>query len=139
MATEYRAVGKEGYVSFQGTEVSADYRNFDIELMLDTVEMTAGSEGSKSYIGTLKDGTAKLTYAYSGTAGTAYSQLLRVGQAGTLVWGPEGTAAGNPKGSVKALVVNHSKPMTYNDLIVRSATFQFTGDLIADDEVDVFP
>ena len=50
MASEYRAIGKDGYVSFQGTEVSADYRNFDVELTIDTIEKSAGSEASKSYI-----------------------------------------------------------------------------------------
>lgn len=138
MASQYRAVGKNGYVSFQGTAVSADYRNFDVDLTLDTVEKTAGSEGSKSYIGTLKDGTAKLTYAYVGTSGSSYTQLLRVGQQGELLWGAEGNSTGKPKGGVNAIVVSHSKPMTYNDLITRTVTFQFTGDLLFDDEVDTW-
>ena len=50
MASQYRAIGKDGYVSFQGTEVSADYRNFDVELTIDTIEKSAGSEASKGYI-----------------------------------------------------------------------------------------
>jgi len=138
MATEHRAVGKDGYISFQGVEVGADYRSFDVELTVDTVEVSAGNEASKRYIATLKDGTAKLTYAYSGTAGTAYTNRLKVGEQGTLLWGPEGTAVGKPKGGVVAIVVNHSKPMTYNDLITRTATFQFSGDLLFQDEVDTW-
>ena len=138
MASEHRAIGKDGYVSFQGSEVSADFRDFDIEMTIDTVEKSAGREASKSYIATLKDGTAKLTYAYSGTAGTAYTNLLRVGQQGTLLWGPEGSAAGKPKGGVEAIVIAHSKPMAYNDLMTRTATFQFTGDLLFDDDADVW-
>lgn len=138
MPSEYRAIGKDGYVSFQGVAISADYRNFDIEMTVDVVEKSAGAEASKSYITTLKDGTAKLTYAYSGTAGTAYTNLLRVGQQGTLLWGPEGNATGKPKGGVKAIVVSQSKPMTYNDLITRTVAFQFTGDLLFDDEVNVW-
>ena len=138
MASQHRAVGKDGYVSFQGVAIAADYRNFDVELTIDTVEKSAGSEGSKSYISTLKDGTAKLTYAYSGTAGTAYTSLLRVGQEGTLLWGAEGTSVGKPKGGVKAIVINQTKPMAYNDLITRSVTFQFSGDLLFDDEVNAW-
>ncbi|HLA43039.1 MAG TPA: hypothetical protein VJZ27_06365 [Aggregatilineales bacterium] len=138
MASQYRAIGKDGYVSFQGTEVSADYRNFDVELTIDTIEKSAGSEASKSYIATLKDGTAKLTYAYSGTAGTAYTSLLRVGQQGTLLWGAEGNGTGKPKGGVEAIVIAHSKPMAYNDLVTRTASFQFTGNLLFDDEVNTW-
>ena len=138
MASLYRAIGKDGYISFQGTEVSADYRNFEVEMSLDTVEKSAGADSSKSYIPALKDGTAKLTYAYTGTAGSAYSGLLRVGQQGTLLWGPEGNAVGKPKGGVEAIVTSQSKPMTYNDLITHAVTFQFTGDLLFDDEVVVW-
>lgn len=138
MASQHRAIGKNGYISFQGTEISADYRSFEIEMTIDTVEKSAGSESSKSYIATLKDGTAKLTYAYTGTSGSAYTQLLRVGQTGQLLWGPEGSGSGKPKGGVNAIVVAHTKPMDYNELITRSVTFQFTGDVLFDDEVDTW-
>jgi hypothetical protein len=138
MASQHRAIGKNGYISFQGTEVSADYRSFEVEMTLDTVEKSAGSDSSKAYIATLKDGTAKLTYAYTGTAGSAYTQLLRVGQQGQLLWGPEGNGSGKPKGGANAIVVAHSKPMAYNELMTRTVTFQFTGELLFDDEVDTW-
>lgn len=137
MPSSNRAIGKDGFVSFQGTTISADYRNFDVEMTLDTVEKSAGSDTSKSYIPTLKDGTAKLTYAYAGTAAT-YTDLLRVGQQGDLLWGAEGNSAGKPKGGVNAIVIAHSQPMTYNDLITRTVTFQFSGDLLFDDAVDTW-
>jgi len=79
-----------------------------------------------------------LTYAYTGTAGTAYTSKLIPGQQGTLLWGPEGNAVGKPKGGVVAIVINHSKPMVYNDLIMHTATFQFTGDLLFNEEVNVW-
>ncbi len=135
---QHRAIGKDGYIEFQSVEISADYRNFDVELTIDTVEISAGDEASKSYLATLKDGTAKLTYAYTGTTGSAYTSLLAVGQRGNLLWGPEGNAVGQPQGGAEAIVTAHSKPMTYNELIVRTVTFQFSGDLIADDDVDTW-
>lgn len=139
MAVENRVLGKDAYISFQDTEISADYRNFDIELTIDTVESTAGSEASKSYIATLKDGTAKLTYAYSGTAGAgAYVDVLGVGQEGTLLWGIQGTALDKPKGGAVAIVVAHSKPMAYNDLLTRTVTFQFTGGLLFDEDLNTW-
>lgn len=138
MASQYRAVGKNGYISFQGTAIHADYRSFEVEMTLDTVEKSAGSEGSKSYIPTLKDGTAKLTYAYTGTEGSSYTSLLALGESGTLLWGPEGDEEGKPKGGVEAIVIAQGKPMTYNDLITRTVTFQFTGDLLFDDDLDTW-
>lgn len=138
MPSEHRAIGAGGFVSFKGTEISADYRSFEVELTVDMVESSAGNAASKSYIAALKDGTAKMTYAYAGTAGTAYSALLGVGEQGTLLWGAEGTATGKPKGGALAIVTSHSKPMSYNELITRSVTWQFTGDLLADDDVDVW-
>jgi hypothetical protein len=138
MATAYRAVGNQAYISFKGTAISADYRKFEVELSQDTVEKSAGVEASKSYIATLKDGTAKLTYAYVGTSGSAYTGLFALGEKGTLLWGPEGNATGKPKGGAEAIVVAHSKPMSYNELITRTVTFQFTGGLLFNDDVDVW-
>jgi hypothetical protein len=138
MAANYRAVGKNGYISFKGTAIHADYRSFEVETSIDTVEKSAGSEGSKSYIATLKDGTAKLTYAYTGTSGNSYTGLMGLGEKGTLLWGPEGNGTGKPKGGVEAIVVAHSKPLTFNDLITRTVTFQFTGDLLFNDDADVW-
>lgn len=138
MASAYRAAGTAAYISFKGTVISADYRKFEVDLSQDTVEKSAGSEASKSYIATLKDGTAKLTYAYVGTSGAAYTGLFALGEKGTLLWGPEGNATGKPKGGAEAIVVAHSKPMSYNELITRTVTFQFTGGLLFNDDVDVW-
>lgn len=138
MASTHRAIGKDAYISFQGIAISADYRNFEVEWTMDVIEKSAGNEASKSYIPALKDGTAKLTYAYTGTAGAAYTSLLAVGEEGQLLWGAEGNGVGKPKGGVNAIVVSHSKPMIYNELMIRTVTFQFTGDLLFDEESDTW-
>jgi hypothetical protein len=138
MATPYRALGKDAYISFQGTLISADYRSFEVELTLDVIDKSAGSDTHRSYLPTLQNGTAKLTYAYSGTAGSAYTGLLRVGQSGVLLWGPEGNAPGKPKGGANALVIAHSRPLSYNDLITHSVQFQLNGPLLFDDLSDVW-
>jgi hypothetical protein len=136
MALANRVIGRAGYVSFKGTVVSGDYRKFDIDQKLDTVEKQAGSETTKSVIPTWKSGTAKLTYAYPGTAG--YQDLFLLGTEGTLLWGPEGSVAGKPKGSVMGLITAISKPMAYDDLIVRTVDFEFQGDMIFNEETATF-
>lgn len=132
MAEQHRLVGKEGYVEFRGTEISADYRSFDVEITTDTVETSAGNQTAKTYITTLRDGTATLTYAYTGTEGTTYTDVLAIGNRGTLQWGEEGSSTGKPKSAVVAHVTSLSRPMTYNELIVRTAQFQFNGALLSD-------
>lgn len=139
MAVANRVTGKDLYVSFGGVAVTADYREFSVEPTIDTVDKTAGAETDKSYIGTLKDATASLTYAYAGSAGTAISTKFQVGTEGALLWGPQGTATGQPKGGWQnAIVTGHSKPHTYNDLIVRTVTFQKSGTASFSDEIDVW-
>lgn len=139
MTTASRAVGKDLYVSFAGQSIIADYREFTVEETVDTVDKTAGSETDKSYIPTLKDATATLTYAYAGSVGTAISNLFKVSTQGTLLWGVEGTATGKPKGGwANGIVTAHSKPTTYNDLVVRTVTFQKSGTVLFNDEVDLW-
>jgi hypothetical protein len=75
---------------------------------------------------------------YEGTAGTALTTKFRVGTSGTLLWGPEGTATGKPKGGVVAIVTAHSKPFQYDDVVARSVDFQFTGDMLFNDEDGVW-
>lgn len=128
MAEVNRVVGQNAYISFKGVAINADYRSWNIEETIDTVDSTAGSETDKSYIPTLKDGTAELMYAYTGTAGTVYVTNFVVGTEGALLYGPEGTATGKPKGGFSnAIVVSHSKPHEYNGLIVRTVKFQKSG------------
>lgn len=141
MAISDRVLGENLYVSFRGSAIQADFREFTVDLTLDTVDVSAGSEAAKSYLAALQDGTASLTWAYVdlGTADSGYIPQLKIGQEGTLLWGPEGTAAGLPKGGAVALVTSVSKPHTYNDIVTRTAEFQFSGTLLFDDEDDVWP
>lgn len=138
MTTASRAYGIDLYVSFAGQSIVADYREFTVERTIDTVDKTAGNETSKSYIPTLKDGTASLTYCYAGSAGTAISNLFKVGTEGTLLWGPEGTATGKPKGGNYGIVTSHSKPQVHADLIMRTVTWQFSGSALFNDEIDLW-
>lgn len=141
MAISDRVLGENLYISFSGSAINADFREFTVDLMVDTVDVSAGSETNKSYLTALQDGTGSLTWAYVdlGTADPGYIPVLKVDTKGTLLWGPEGTAAGLPKGGAVAYVTSVSKPHTYNDIVTRSCEFQFTGTLLFDDEDDVWP
>lgn len=138
MAASDRVRGDNLYISFDGVEVDADYQTFEVGNTADTIDSSAGSQASKTYIVGLKDGTASLTYAYTGSAGTAVTVKFKVGTSGTLLWGPEGTATGKPKGGVVALVTGHSRPHQYDGLVTRTVNFQFSGDMLFDDEDDAW-
>lgn len=138
MAAVDRKIGQGGYVGINGTAVP-NWREFTIEPTADVVDSSAGSQAYKTYIAALKDATASLVYVYEGTAaGTTFLAYHKVGTTVTLLWGPEGSVAGKPKGSNSAIVTGHSKPMKYDDLVLRTVSYQFTGDPIFDDEEDVF-
>jgi hypothetical protein len=49
------------------------------------------------------------------------------GASGTLIWAPEGTAAGKPKHQVVAIVKNRSRSMPYDDIVEGKVEFQFSG------------
>lgn len=138
MSATDRKIGQGGYIAVDSTAV-ANFREFTIETSADVVDSSAGAQTHKTYISALRDATSSLVYVYEGTAaGTTFLAKFKAGTSVTLLWGPEGSVAGKPKGSQAAIVTGHSKPQKYDDLIVRTVSFQHTGDPIFDDEEDVF-
>lgn len=133
MAIADRKAGTNAYIKFNGGTVNSDYRTLDVSRSIDIVEKSAGSDGAKTYITTLKDGTASLEMTYAGgTATNSYLAQFSVGTEGTLEWAPEGTATGKPKFAVNAIVVGHSHTSPYNELITYTVDFQFSGTVTSD-------
>lgn len=133
MAIADRRTGKDARIVFNGGTVESDYRNLDVSRAVDIVEKSAGSDGAKTYITTLKDGTATLEMTYAGgTATNSYLAQFALGTEGTLEWAPQGTATGNPRFRVNAIVIgtNHTSP--YNELITYTVDFQFSGTVVSD-------
>jgi len=111
------ATGKAAYISFAGTAVHADYRKFTINRSVDVADTTAGADTEKSYIAKVKDADISLSLLYNGTAGTAVDSALKMSAEGTLVIGPEGTAAGKPKYECLAIVTSRDLEASYDDTI----------------------
>lgn len=119
--------GQNLYVSFGGTVAQADYRSFEPESEIGMEDGSAGADVGRTYLATLKDGNASLTLrSISGTAGTAMWAGWVDGAAGTLVWGPEGTATGKIKGSVYAKISKRSAPDEYDQVAEWTFEFQFS-------------
>ncbi len=121
--------GKNLVVSFKSTALESDYRSFSNSEQIGIVDASAGSDVARTYLTTLEDGSASVSLVMQtgGTAATAMWNLLDKGAEGTLDWYPEGTASGNPRSYVNAIVIDRSRDFPYDDLVTMSAEFQFSG------------
>ena len=120
------ATGSGYYVKFGSTVLSTNYRSFGNSEDVGLVDQSAAADSNRTYLTTLKDGTANITGKHK-AGDTAVWGALVPGTEGTLEWGEEGTAAGKPKHSVNAIVSNRSRDASYDDLVVISAQFQYSG------------
>lgn len=119
-----------GYIKFGSTVLSTDMRAFDPEEEIGLVDGTAGVDAARTYITTVKDGKATLELLAAG--GTTVWAAVVPGTSGTLEWGDEGTAAGKPKHSVNAIVQKRKRTTPYDDVVVYSVDFQFSGAAVTD-------
>lgn len=118
-------VGTNLYLAFGGTVLDTDYRDFSGSEEMGMVDDSAGSDSARTYLTTLKDGSASATVVLQ-ASGTVIWDALVPGTAGTLEWGEEGTTAGKQKHSVWAKVESREKSMSYDDLIVCDIAWQFS-------------
>lgn len=132
MSIPNRYTGKDLYAKFTcsaGTiALTGDQRSLSVDREIDTVDITAGSEVDKSYLGTIKDGTAEVEVMdQGGVAATDFEAALPEGTTGTLEYGPKGTATGKPKRGFGALVKSVSVAYPYSDAVVSTISFQKSG------------
>jgi len=118
--------GTNLYLVFGSKVLDTDYRSFSDSEEMNLVDQSAGSDTARTYLTTLKDGTASATIVVqSGDTGT-WGALVP-GTEGTLEWGPEGTAATKPRHYVNAIVSTRERSMEYADLVVADIEWQFSG------------
>jgi hypothetical protein len=120
-----------GYIKFGTTVLSTDMRAFDPEEEVGLVDGSAGSDAARTYLTTLKDGKATLELL-AGTGGTALWAAVAPATSGTLEWGDEGTTAGKPKHTVNAIVQKRKRSTPYDDVVVYTVDFQFSGAAVTD-------
>lgn len=114
------------YLAFDGTVLDTDYRSFGPGEEIGTVDQSAGSDANRTYLTTLKDGSADSTIVVQ-SADTATWGALALGTEGTLEWGEEGTASGKQRHYVNAIVTGRAKTIEYADLIVADISWQYSG------------
>jgi hypothetical protein len=115
------------YVSFGGTAITGDQRTFSKNEKIDKVDITAGDDDDRDYLTTIKDVTMAMTILDNSTAGSAVKSALAIGNAGTLLIGPEGTASGKPKYTCVAFVESNDTEYPYDGEVEFNVTFQRQG------------
>lgn len=125
MAAADRITGKDVYVSFAGTEISGDFTSVTFSEEADLADLTAADDAVHYYVSLeRKDGECAFEAFYGGSANLA---ALAVNAAGTLIIGPKGTAASNPKYTwSRAIVKSREMEMPYDDGVTISVTFQLS-------------
>jgi hypothetical protein len=110
-----------GTVALEG-----DFRTFSYSPSVGLVEQTAGADAQKTYLTTPKDGQCSLEVVQQ-AAGTVLYAALAEGTSGTLVIGPEGTAAGKPKLTIPAISLGARITIPYADVVSVACDFQQNG------------
>ena len=98
---------KVHFIHSGGTaDLSGDFRNFEVTREQKAVDLTAANDAATYEKPTTKMFSAKLDALYIGTAGTAVTNQggVDLGTEGTLIYSPQGTATGKPKGSFPCYV-----------------------------------
>lgn len=112
------------------TLLNTDFRTFNYNPSGDLIDQSAGSDANKTYIGGLKDGRAAFSGLLQGAAvagGTVMAATLAELNSGTLIWSPEGTAAGKSKYTMPAISLGAAFTYPYNDVVTVACDFQQNG------------
>ena len=136
MALVDRYRGNQLYVDWiypGGTIViTGDQKEFDVDRSGQTIDASAANDAARGYLSGLKDAKFTLTVFDTGLNGTAMAGALKETTAGTLRWGPLGTAAGKPKFARGAIVDSHKPKYPFDGAVMLDVGFQGSGDFISD-------
>ncbi len=132
MATAYEGNALVlSWIHSGGTAIlNGDYKTAEYKPSIDLLDQSAGADTNKTYVGHLKDGTWSLSgLIQDGTAvgGTVTLSTLIEGASGTLIVGPEGTAAGKPKITTPCISLGVNQKYQYAGLSEWSVELQQNG------------
>jgi hypothetical protein len=106
--------------------LEGDFRVLNYTPSVDLIDQTAGADGNKTYLSSVKDGQADWSSLMQ-TGATTLIGALTEGQTGTLTIGVEGTATGKPKMVLPSISQGASYKIVYNDAIEFAASWQQNG------------
>lgn len=110
-----------------GTSGSGDYRAFSPTETGGVVDASAAADANRTYLTTLKDGTATASLVDQTGAGTLNWNAVAPLTDDTLWWAEEGSSTGKQIHYVWAIVTERRKSMAYADLAMIDVTWQFSG------------
>ncbi len=144
MSATSRYTGEDLVVIFRtaaGVEyiLSGDQTAFEVTHEVQAADMTAGSDVGVFEKPTLQVNGATLTMKHTALGGTAVWGNITAGLEGTLLYAPQGTAAGKPKGGFPAYVKSKPLSVPFNEAVVRTVSFGPQGAQAFDVDINVWP
>lgn len=128
------------YIEFASVVLTSDYRELDDGMEEDTVDGSAGGDDLHVMVQRLIKVDPKVKVIVDDNAtGQAIRAVLKMGQEGNLIWGPEGNGAGKPKWGILARCVAAPTARTYDkeaELEVKFVNLQ--GTFVFDGRTDTF-
>lgn len=120
--------GKGVVHTLNSVDLSAFGTEIDWTQTADKHDVTTFGASAHAYFGGLLDGTATIKGIYdSGTSGPGKTIRPLIGTTTTLVYEPEGIAAGKPVHTVTVLVTSFEETAPVADMIKWTCQLQFSG------------
>jgi len=101
-----------------------DFRQFDWTPTLSLIDSTAGADTFREYIGGIGEGGDISLSCVMQASGTALITALARANAGTILYGPEGTASGKPKSTIPAISKGPAYSQPYDDIVEFKVSWQ---------------
>jgi predicted secreted protein len=114
------------------TNFSEQYRNITLTDEGNPIDITAGADIFRTYIGGLRTWTVTIEALYNGTAtpfGTADDFALQANTLGTVIISPFGTTSGSIKYSGPFIVASRNREWPYDDVMPFNLELQSNGTL----------
>jgi len=126
MAGEY--IGSANVIKWGGTVISGDFRTFSHEETADEIDATAGADTRKVYLTGPVDDSISGSFIDT-TGNTANWAALAIGQAGSLEWWPQGTAAGKWGYYGSAVITKRAREIPYDGVVSYDLSWRLKGSL----------
>lgn len=112
----------------------AESRTFSVDEQANTIDVTVRSDTAKAFLADYP--TISCTMAGLDTSGTSLTanqpwDNLNIGDLGTVIWGPEGTATGFRKRTLPALLKGKKFDSPYDGAVTWELSFDSNGGSVA--------
>jgi len=104
--------------------LNTDFRQFDWTPSLALIDSTAGADTFREYISGIGEGGDISLSCVMQASGTALISALARATAGTILYGPEGTASGKPKSTIPAISKGPAYSQAYDDVVEFKVSWQ---------------